>query len=128
MGAEGSQMRDNGYKPVNTTPPKLGYVDRSSYERFAIPYTFKPQLSLSEAFVAACGAFLRILLGSLIFAFFGAYILLAWTSIHNVFLRFLAVAALVGALGVAMAALMVAISSAVKWIWPKAKLPPPASH
>ena len=120
---------ENSYNSVNNPQaPKLGYVERSSYERFAIPYTFKPQLSLGEAFIAACGAFLRILFGSLLFAFFGAYILLAWTSIHNVFLRYLAVAALVGALGVAMAGLMLGIRRAVKWIWPKSKVPPAESH
>ena len=42
--------------------------DRPGYERFAIPYSFKPRLSLVEALVASLGAFLRIFLGSLLFA------------------------------------------------------------
>ena len=123
------QVCDNSYNSVNTQPaPKLGYYERSSYERFAIPYTFKPQLSVAEAFVAACGAFLRILFGSMIFAVWGAYILLAWTTIHNLFLRCAVVAILVATLGGAMALLMLGISRAVKWIWPKTKIPPAASH
>jgi hypothetical protein len=56
-------------------------------ERFAIPYTFKPQLSFSEALVATAGALLRILLGSLLFAIWGTYSLVAWTTIRDPFLR-----------------------------------------
>lgn len=44
----------------------------------AIPHTFKPRLSFTEALVAVIGAFLRIFLGSLIFAFWGTYSLAAW--------------------------------------------------
>ena len=69
-------------------------LERSSYERFAIPYTFKPQLSVLEATCAATMAFLRILLGSLLFAVWGVYTLMAWSAIHNVFLRIGAVAAM----------------------------------
>jgi hypothetical protein len=46
---------------------------RSSYERFAIPNTFKPHLSPAEAAISAIGAFLRILLGSILFAVWGTY-------------------------------------------------------
>ena len=45
---------------------------RSGHERFAIPFTFKPQLSFPKAVVATVAAFLRILLGSLLFAVWGA--------------------------------------------------------
>jgi hypothetical protein len=61
--------------------------DRSSYERFAIPFTFKPELKLTEALVAAVGAFFRIFLGSLLFAVWGTYSLVAWTAIRNPFWR-----------------------------------------
>jgi hypothetical protein len=69
-------------------------ADRSIYERFAIPYTFKPRLSLTEACVAATTAFLRIFLGCLLFAVCGTYALLAWSTIHSLFLRLAAVFAL----------------------------------
>lgn len=59
----------------------------SKHERFAIPFTFKPQLSFLEAVIATAGALLRIFLGSLLFAVWGTYSLVAWTRIHNLFLR-----------------------------------------
>ncbi len=64
-----------------------GGEDRSEYERLAIPFTFKPQLSFVEALIATVGAFLRVFLGSLLFAVWGAYGLVAWTKIRNPFLR-----------------------------------------
>ncbi len=60
---------------------------RSKYERLAIPFTFKPQLSFLEAVIATAGAFSRVFLGSLLFAVWGTYSLVAWTRIHNPFLR-----------------------------------------
>jgi hypothetical protein len=64
-----------------------GPVERSQYERFALPYSFKPQLSFLEAVVAALGAFLRVLLGCLLFAVWGTYSLFTWSTIRNPFLR-----------------------------------------
>lgn len=61
--------------------------DRPQYERLAIPHTFKPQLSFVEAVVAALAAFLRVLLGCLLFAVWGAYSLFAWSTIRDPFLR-----------------------------------------
>ena len=61
--------------------------NRPSYERLAIPHSFKPQLSLGEAAISAAGAFLRIFFGSVLFAVWGAYTLHAWSTIHNLFLR-----------------------------------------
>jgi hypothetical protein len=60
---------------------------RFKHERFAIPFTFKPRLSLSEALIATAGALLRILLGSLLFAIWGTYSLVAWTAIRDTFWR-----------------------------------------
>jgi hypothetical protein len=60
---------------------------RPEHERLAIPFTFKPQLSFSEALVATAGALLRILLGSLLFAIWGTYSLVAWGAIRNPFWR-----------------------------------------
>jgi hypothetical protein len=64
-----------------------GGEDRSKYERLAIPFTFKPQLSFLEALVATFGALLRVFLGSLLFAVWGTYSLVAWTTIRNQFWR-----------------------------------------
>ena len=69
------------------TGVRPGGGDRSAYERFAIPYTFKPQLSFLEAVVAAIGAFLRVLFGCLLFAVWGTYSLFTWSTIHDPFLR-----------------------------------------
>jgi hypothetical protein len=67
-------------------------LERSSYERFAIPYTFKPRLSILEAVCAAAVAFLRIFLGSLLFAVWGVYTLLVGSAIHSLPWRIAAVA------------------------------------
>ncbi len=77
------------------TEPIDGATDRSAYERFAIPFTFKPQLSLLEAFIAASTTFVRIFLGCLLFAVWGSYTLWAWTTIQSLFLRVAAVLAMV---------------------------------
>ena len=61
--------------------------DGNLYERFAIPHTFKPQLSFAEALIGTAGAFLRIFLGSLLFAVWGAYSLEAWCAIQSLFWR-----------------------------------------
>ena len=60
---------------------------RSGHERFAIPFTFKPQLSFPEALVATAGALLRIFLGSLLFAVWGTYSLVVWAAIRDPFWR-----------------------------------------
>ncbi len=94
---------------------------RSVYERFALPHTFKPQLSLSEALISVAGAFLRILLGSILFGFSGAYTILAWNSIRNLFWRVLAVLLLVCVFVISFTFLMLAISALVRMLWPKRK-------
>lgn len=85
-------------------------LERSSYERFAIPYTFKPRLSVLEATCAAAIAFLRIFLGSLLFAVWGVYTLLAWSTIHNLFWRIATVAAMGALFLLCLALLMRGIS------------------
>ena len=94
---------------------------RSVYERFAIPHTFKPQLSIAEALISVAGAFLRILLGSILFGFSGAYTILAWNSIQNPFWRVLAVLFLVSVFVISFTFLMLAISALVRMLWPKPK-------
>jgi hypothetical protein len=71
---------------VRTADP-VDATDRSSYERFALPYVFKPRLSFYEACVAVFAALARIFLGSLLFAIWGSYSLMVWTSIPGLFLR-----------------------------------------
>ncbi len=108
-----------------TSPEEFGVRDdpeRSVYERFAIPYTFKPQLSLLEAIIAAGGAFARIILGSILFAVWGTYTFLAWSTIRNVFARVAALLAMIALFLFLFAALMLAISALVRLLWPKQKL------
>ena len=92
---------------------------RSVYERFAIPYSFKPQLSLLEAVIAASGAFSRIVLGSLLFAVWGTYTFLAWISIRNLFWRVAVLLAMIVLFVLSFALLMLAISALVRMLWPK---------
>src|SRR5579863_5440332 len=98
-------------------------AQQSSYERFALPHTFKPQLSLAEAAVSAAGAFFRILFGSILFAVWGTYTFYAWSSIRNVFLRGGAVLALLFLFAVSFAFLMLAISALVRKCWPRSPGP-----
>lgn len=57
-------------------------------ERLPLPHTFKPQLTLAEALRALASLFLRILLGALLFAVWGACSLAVWSGVHSWFLRF----------------------------------------
>jgi hypothetical protein len=94
-------------------------VERSVYERFAIPYTFKPRLSFAEAVLAAIGAFLRIFLGSLLFAIWGTYSLETWAAIRSYFWRFAALLPLFFLFVLSFAVLMLAISALVRTFSPK---------
>jgi len=90
-------------------PPEA--AERSVYERFAIPYSFKPQLSVTEAVVAASAAFFRIFLGSLLFAFWGAYSLSTVLRIRSWFWRVLVAVPLIALFLVLLASLMLGISA-----------------
>lgn|SRR5215472_1022419 len=94
-------------------------VDRSAYERFAIPYTFKPQLSFVEALVAVATSLLRIFLGSLLFAIWGTYSLLAWTAVRNYFWRAAALLPLFVLFLLSFAMLMLAISALARTFSPR---------
>lgn len=93
-----------------------GGPDRSVFERFAIPYTFKPNLSFLEAVIATAAAFLRVFLGSLLFAVWGTYSLVAWTSIRNPFWRVGALLPLLLLFFISFASLMFAIAALVRVI------------
>ncbi len=96
-----------------------GGEDRSAYERFAIPYTFKPQLSLAEAIIAVGIAFLRIFLGSMLFAIWGTYSLVAWNSIRGSFWRVAALVPMVALFVLALGLLMLGISALVRSCSPR---------
>lgn len=101
-------LRARLFPPVEEHPDG---AERSIYERFAIPYSFKPQLSLSEAVIAALAASLRIFLGSLLFAFWGAYSLAAVLRIRNWFWRVVVAALLIVLFLALLTLLLLAISS-----------------
>jgi len=63
--------------------PEERDVEGSAYERLAIPHTFQPRLSVAAAAVAAIMATLRIVLGCLLFAVWGAYTLVASGRIRS---------------------------------------------
>jgi hypothetical protein len=107
-------------RELTAFPVERNGVDpaRSSYERFAIPYSFKPQLSFAEAVVAASGALLRIFLGSFLFAVWGTYSFLAWSTIRSVFWRGMVLVVLIVLFAASMALLMLAISALVRMVWP----------
>lgn len=84
------------------------------YERFAIPHAFKPQLSFPEAIIAAMGAFLRIFLGSLLFAVWGAYTMVMWSTIRTPLLRVALLLPMILLFLVLFTLLMMAIAAAVR--------------
>lgn len=92
--------------------------DRSEYDRLAIPFSFKPQLSLAEATISAGGAFLRIILGSLLFAIWGTCTYLAWSAIRNIFLRAIVLLAMLSLFAFSLALLMLGISALVRRVYP----------
>ena len=91
------------------------------HDRFAIPFTFKPRLSLAEALIATVAAVARIFLGSLVFAVWGAYSLVAWMTIRNLLWRVGAVSSLFLAFLVSCALLMAGISAFVRAISPRTR-------
>jgi hypothetical protein len=107
------------FPPVELPDPPAGTVDRSAYERMAIPFMFKPRLSFLEALVAVTAALLRIFLGCLLFAVWGTYTLFAWNLIHNPLLRVMAVLALLSLFLCSVAALLISISFLIRITSPK---------
>jgi hypothetical protein len=93
--------------------------NRSAPERLAIPFTFPPRLTFMEAVVAAIGAFLRILLGCLLFAVCGTYTLFAWSTIHNLVLRVVAVLSLLVLFLFSLALLLVTVAFLTRITSPK---------
>jgi hypothetical protein len=94
-------------------------ADRPAYERLAVPFTFPPQLSVVEALCATAGAFVRIVLGSMLFAAWGAASFLAWAKPWHLFWRLLALVLLLCLFLSVAAAVMLSISWAVRAITPR---------
>ena len=85
--------------------------NRSKFERLVLPHDFKPKLSLLEALLAVAGTVLRIFLGSLLFAVWGTYSFMAWTTIDNLFLRVMVLLPLLLLFFLFFALLLIAISA-----------------
>jgi hypothetical protein len=102
------RLRSRLFPPIEAQP---GAAGRPIYERFAIPYSFKPSLSVGEAVIAAAATFFRIFLSSLLFAFWGAYSLAAVTRIRNWFWRIIAAAFLIVLFLALLTLLLLAISA-----------------
>jgi|SRR5215469_4490542 len=99
----------------NGIQEKHDAVTREKYKRMAVPHSFKPSLSVMEAFLAATVAFLRIFLGSLLFAFWGTYSLFTVASIHSTFWRVVAVPPLVCVFALLFGLLMFFISATARF-------------
>lgn len=103
-------------------PPLEEYTaqirDRSSYERFALPFTFKPRLSLWEALLAVSVTFLRIVLGSVLFGYCGAYAISTYQAVNGWFWRGCIVALAFLLFLLLLGALMAGISAVVRLVLP----------
>jgi len=87
---------------------------RPDYRRLAVPYSFKPELSLSEAIIASIAAFLRIFLGSILFGFYGWYSLITLQAIRMPVLRCAAAVPMLAGFLLLFALLMAGISLCVR--------------
>jgi len=91
-------------------------ASREKYARLAIPHSFKPSLSVTQAFLAAAIAFLRIFLGSLLFAFWGAYSIFGVIRIQSTFWRIAAVPPLLCLFAILFGLLMFTISASARFL------------
>jgi hypothetical protein len=95
-------------------PIERHYGTRPMHHRFAIPYSFKPELSVPEALIAAFGAFLRIFLGSILFGVYGWNSLVRWNAIRSTFWKVVAVPPIILLFVLLFTLLMAAISAMVR--------------
>jgi hypothetical protein len=82
-------------------------------DRFRLPHSFHPALTLPEACVAVIGALARIFLGSLLFSVCGALAWHSWATIPEMWLRLTAVLLVALTFLASLAALMIGIKAAV---------------
>jgi hypothetical protein len=99
--------------------PDAAARGRSVFSRFAVPYTFSPDLSLGEALVAIAGCLTRVFSACLLFSVWGALSAFAWIAMSSHFWRAVAVLPLVLLFLLALAVLMGAISKVERAIAPK---------
>ncbi len=81
----------------------------SPLEKFAIPHTFQPRLSLYGAFLAVTAALTQIFFGCLIAALWGVRIWLAVASTHSTVWKSLAIFGFAAGMAVSLVALMFAV-------------------
>jgi hypothetical protein len=93
---------------------RLRASQRPLHERFAVPHTFKPQLTFLEAIISAGGALLRILLGSLLFAFYGWYSFVSWSAFDEMLWRVVVLIVLTAGFIGLFTLLMLSIASLVR--------------
>lgn len=92
---------------------------RSIADRFAVPHSFPPDLTISQALVAVGGALVRICLGSLLFALWGVSSALTWSAIPNPLLRAAALAPILLLFLLTLLALLAGVTAVVKKLSPK---------
>jgi hypothetical protein len=98
--------------------PHPGSQGRSTLSRFAMPYTFGPDLSLAGALVAVAGCLTRIFSAVALFAVWGSLSVRAWSTIANGFFRVAAELPLLLLFLAGLAALMIAISTVERILAP----------
>lgn len=92
---------------------------RSIAQRFAVPHSFAPDLSLPEAMIRVAAALARILLGSLLFALWGVFSARTWAAVPSHFWRGASILPLALLFLLPFAALMAGISALVRAVSPK---------
>ena len=93
--------------------------NRSIAERFAIPHTFAPNMSVGEAIVASLAAMARILLGSLLFAVWGVYTIRLYNAIGSPLWRTLVLFPLLLLFAFLFGGLMFVISAIMRKLTPQ---------
>jgi hypothetical protein len=91
--------------------PVSDFGDAPVRERFELPFTFNPRLSVLQAVVVTLAGFFRIVLGCGLFAIWVRYTFFTWINIENLFLLFAALLSLFAAFLLALVLVMLGISS-----------------
>lgn len=92
---------------------------RTGIQRLAIPHTFNDGLTFPGAIIAVAQAFLRILLGCLLFAMWGTLAMWLWANVPSLTLRLLVLVPVLVLFLSSFLALMIGISVATKAVHPK---------
>jgi hypothetical protein len=89
---------------------------QSPFEKFAIPHTFQPRLTVYGALLAVSAALTQILLGCLIAALWGVQIWMAVASAHSVVWKSFATFGFAAGMAVSLATLVWAVQSVIRRI------------